>query len=464
MRCTPQQQHVYQNRIRQSTSGCQGYVPHTTATIFLVLVVVCRAAIVYDTITVYRKYKGGVDKMMLTSILFDVAYMLTWIILWFSFTLKQSWGFRVLLSSVTSEGELVFVNCASENGVLSCENPCSEHTEHNRSSSFRKSNERKAGHVTFENDAFDGGGATTTENGSLANTAAATPTVQEVIPRRRSGDRRKSPKGAKKNRGNSAELLEGASDADGVDNSAFRNSYGDHATPENTLTRHYRHSIRNKCGQYYRNSKELAAKQLHGENPRKQHQDNPRERPHSKTNGDVPHGGVSMHQNIPYTQSTTSMSKASPLANNNNRISERTSGASGASGKPRTSTESGISSMSGNSEPAPPVIPPKMPLVDGRSVRQPSPSRTSKSRQPSPPENNEHPRKFPVQNVKNNINTKIPPTRKSEDSIPYRKPQNTSRTLNLRDNSDIHRRDSALPSSNESSSNDSSDNVLCSQV
>ena len=386
---------------------CQGYAPHMAATGFLVAIVLCRAPLVYDCVSVYRNYSGFADRMLLSSLLCDVIYMLFWIILWFCFTLRQSWTFQII--SLTAIGEenlqLMFyqnehipqpqnIQTVPSNGAQNCGR-----------SSMRKSTSTNGSHVTFRNDAFDG---------------EEPPTEDVPIRRRRSGERQSS--GRKRRSGG------------GQENAAYCDSYVENETsaadttitttsdgvekepmtPDNTITRHYRHSIRNKCGQYYK--RQLA---------------NERE-----------------------------LEEADHSIRSSRRNDEKASSSNASPVKPEHKEEPVRQRSSTSSTEEVPAIPPRVPCIDGRPKRQQSPINQARKHQPSPVRDRPAP-PYTSRHVDQ------PPARPPRD---FKKPP-VNRTLQLggpggggSDKRDMGRRDSALPSSNETSSNDSEDNVLCSEV
>lgn len=73
---------------------CHGYTQHILATVFLLTMVGLRLPVVFDYVTVYRT-SGSV--VLLASLLADVTVMLGWICLWFLFTVRQRWNFKVIL-------------------------------------------------------------------------------------------------------------------------------------------------------------------------------------------------------------------------------------------------------------------------------------------------------------------------------------------------------------------------------
>lgn len=74
-------------------SNCQGYVPHSFAMASLVLLAVCKGPLIYNLVSAYRITK---DSLVLCSIVWDVCYMVFWIILWLGLIAKQQWMFRIL--------------------------------------------------------------------------------------------------------------------------------------------------------------------------------------------------------------------------------------------------------------------------------------------------------------------------------------------------------------------------------
>lgn len=72
--------------------GCGVYVPHTLALSFILVYVGCNAPIMYDYVTMYS---FTTNKILIAHLTACVVYMLLWIILWFLFTVKQNWGFKL---------------------------------------------------------------------------------------------------------------------------------------------------------------------------------------------------------------------------------------------------------------------------------------------------------------------------------------------------------------------------------
>ncbi|XP_013385491.1 uncharacterized protein LOC106155296 [Lingula anatina] len=71
---------------------CEGYIPHTAAMVMMVLSLACKGPVFYDYVTTYRMTG---DPLILTCIVMDAMYMMAWMILWFVFTLKQTWKFAI---------------------------------------------------------------------------------------------------------------------------------------------------------------------------------------------------------------------------------------------------------------------------------------------------------------------------------------------------------------------------------
>lgn len=99
---------------------CHGYTQHVLATVFLLTMVGLRLPVVFDYVTVY-KISGSV--VLLASLLADVIVMLGWICLWFLFTVRQRWNFKVILRGqsyrdVACNGRAgPSANLASSNGI-----------------------------------------------------------------------------------------------------------------------------------------------------------------------------------------------------------------------------------------------------------------------------------------------------------------------------------------------------------
>ena len=73
--------------------SCQGYRTHALAMLSLIFVALMKGPILYDLVSLYRATK---DSLILSCIIIDVCYMVSWIILWTILTLKQQWQFRIL--------------------------------------------------------------------------------------------------------------------------------------------------------------------------------------------------------------------------------------------------------------------------------------------------------------------------------------------------------------------------------
>ena len=68
------------------------YLPHGLALISILLFIACNAPIMYDYVTMYSQTKSHILILHLISC---VIYMLFWISLWFAFTIKQDWNFKI---------------------------------------------------------------------------------------------------------------------------------------------------------------------------------------------------------------------------------------------------------------------------------------------------------------------------------------------------------------------------------
>ena len=449
-------------------TGCQGYVPHTMATITLILFVACRATIVYDAVTVYRNMKL---RTIMASIVWDVCYMLLWIIMWFVFTIKQSWNFRVRVTflaetaseiytirndnvldpevfgngHVTTDPPVVIqeapdtvipngsANVGPESAV-SGDNPGTPPSS--PASALRKSGgERRVNYarVTFEENENEA------EDGDLSRES----------PRRRSKEGKGTPSKKRKRKQGHSEKGQHKGEpitADGAEQP--KNMFGDfplQETPENTLTRSYRHSIRDKCGQYYRHSREFQSPPAAQSSPVL-----------GQRQGE-PHTGSQPAKEPPVQRRLASKGVE-------NKIPERQS-------SPQRPPPLGAKLHKNPHSKPPPiggerVLPPSHPPAHAYSKSKPKlPSHPQPhsgdafSRTPNAAR--------PPGMVKNNLGPAAPVVNAKRLSGSERTPSREIRIMGTTagpGKPEMGRRDSALPSSNETSSNDSSDNVLCSQV
>ena len=426
------------NKPSPPPTGCEGYVPHTAATVALVLFVTSRAPLVYDGVTIYRKTGNTI---CLASIVWDVCYMLVWIITWFCFTIKQTWEFKIrTIIPPVQRGEVYMIrNDLSSEPVVTVTGPMTERDEsdhggshqmnvtnasiehhrehpvespplvppHSPAGVMKKGGDRKNHNtrVTFEAE-------TSLDNPKLAEQPLI---IERGQPRRRSKERSSNdtPSRKRKRKADSERITNNNEGfemdepyATPVRTQSARASKSDpdglEFTPENTLVRNYRHSIRDKCGQYYRRSDEFAAP--------------------------------------PAAQS-------SPVLPPRRR-----------SDKPHRE----------------PPAPPRGSKDDLVVHRQPSPVRSSGPRslspaRPPPMERPSSTNPYPKPPPRKPIIVEPKPNKHAFDDLhdPRRShsPRDLMRELKIVNNKpDIGRRDSALPSSNETSSNESGENVLCSQV
>lgn len=426
------------NKPTSSPTGCDGYVPHTVATVALVLFVSSRAPLVYDGVTVYRKTGNTI---CLASIVWDVVYMFVWIIMWFCFTIKQYWHFKIcetaapppraevyMIRNDLSQEPVVTVNgppSSTDDGQdetdhvasnVAVVEPCREHPveppplipPQSPTSALRRGDRKhNNARVTFE-----------PEDASLDSACISQePLIEERDhPRRRSKERnsqntpnRKRKRKEDKMMNNEAFEMDEPTTAPMRTQSARASKSGDNSdglsfTPDNTLVRNYRHSIRDKCGEYYRRSREFISSPPAAQSspvlpPRRRSDKIPREPPALPRNAQV------MEDNILGDR------HPSPIRIHN--------------GDPRSQS---------------PARPPPM-------------ERPPKNLPPKP-----QPRNHLVGDI--NRNTKNTMEYHNGNSAV----RDLSRELKIINKPDMGRRDSALPSSNETSSNDSAENVLCSQV
>ncbi len=459
-------------------TGCQGYVPHTLATVALVLFVACRAPLVYDCVTLYRGTKHPIS---LASIVWDVCYMFIWIIMWFCFTLKQKWNFKVKVDKRPHQRAEVYMIRAdnTQDSVVTVNGPLDTldgempyHTQNGNAisvatsdstpspiakpleqsmdsapssptSALRKSGERKHNNarVTFE------------------DPAQSNPVDNDIVlqepPRRRPRERgRTTPQGSPgKKRKRKPDLSppnkpeESGANHESQDKpaSVFGN-FKLEDTPENTLTRNYRHSIRDKCGQYYRHSREFKSPPAAQSSPVLAPRTN-------KNQGKKP-------EVRPPSQDIRPPRRPSPV---------RTPG--GGLDKPRhpspVRTPTGRHTHGETVRPSSGIDHIRNPVLAADTVKHAN--SVDQIRHP----------KFLQSNTREHSNVGFPrrPPKPAQgalnishsaDHLPMKHHTNRdlSRELRIVTNSkpEMGRRDSALPSSNETSSNDSTDNVLCSQV
>ncbi|KHN72442.1 Protein tincar [Toxocara canis] len=72
---------------------CDGYAPHITAIILLVLIVIVKAPTIYALMVLYQHEE---KPLLLSCIVIDITYLFTWIIFWLILTLKRGWNFKVV--------------------------------------------------------------------------------------------------------------------------------------------------------------------------------------------------------------------------------------------------------------------------------------------------------------------------------------------------------------------------------
>ncbi len=527
--------HKKSGRLSPSPVGCEGYIPHTFATVTLVIFVALRGAIVYDNVTLYRTFNL---KIALVSIVMDVSYMLIWISTWFCFTIKQEWSFKILAYTFHSEGSVTDIftiqnnhardttnlNGSIPNGKLrntavtsnnqnlvcsvdateisvnpsNAEFPGFDSNLGRPNSALRKSGERRNSNnrVTFEDSRDENDGADamirdgqhrrSRERDLNVNPDTNAPPARPI-------SRKKQRK------------LQLAALIHGTDNPDFkpdeppkveekpqepvkmrkkkvnRNIFGDFEiseTPENTLKRNYRNSIRDKCGQYYRHSADFSsppAAQSSPVLPPKHGED------HGLLTGSLDMGISQLPPEPdppPPRVSRPPPRNTSPARLKKERLPSppRTHGSFNNHGLPDNSKLSYQSQQSDSSRSI--QNPSSNSSYSGSNINSHS-SNNSLAYQPHHVHSNSNPQS-------NSSSHGYPPHRPlhlpqhaQQDSsyphpsgpVPLRKPlpglrsDTPSRELQIVNSNkpDMGRRDSALPSSNETSSNDSQD-VLCSQV
>ncbi|CAH1782723.1 unnamed protein product [Owenia fusiformis] len=259
---------AYVKPANEVQSSCLGYLPHIVATVMLLLMAAGKSPLVYDYVSVYRE---TYDSLMLACMIADVSFMLLWVLMWFGFTLKLNWVFKVSNGAFIepktnlvcgSHGEqlkpqsqqateevalatdaanrqssnhtIAVVAETNEDSLDSSDQPESSQLLHqNATQRLKQSKLNKAPNqrVTFEDD--------DTKLKRVAN-GVRPPTTGEGSDVRAAGSRRVT--------GGSCQEL-----------SATSPNFIGTSTPENTLTRQYRHSLRSKCGQYFYSDENLGA-------------------------------------------------------------------------------------------------------------------------------------------------------------------------------------------------------------
>lgn len=68
------------------------FLPHGLALISILFYIACNAPIMYDYVTMYSQTKNHI---LIIHLISCVIYMLFWISLWFAFTIKQNWNFKI---------------------------------------------------------------------------------------------------------------------------------------------------------------------------------------------------------------------------------------------------------------------------------------------------------------------------------------------------------------------------------
>lgn len=89
----------------EQSETCHGYVPHTAAMLLMVLSAACKGPIVYEYVRVYRRTG---DSLILTCIIVDAVYMAYWMILWFIFTIKHGWQFKIRTHQPKNQSSNIF--------------------------------------------------------------------------------------------------------------------------------------------------------------------------------------------------------------------------------------------------------------------------------------------------------------------------------------------------------------------
>ena len=85
--------HRVQVSNRDANDCCQGYAPHCMASVMLLVIVCCKAPVMYCYFSWYGVTR---DKLILSGIVCDVLYFFLWVVMWLGFTIKHKWTFYII--------------------------------------------------------------------------------------------------------------------------------------------------------------------------------------------------------------------------------------------------------------------------------------------------------------------------------------------------------------------------------
>ena len=71
---------------------CEGYAPHLSAILLLLLIVTAKAPTLYALLLLHQNEP---QPLFLSCVLVDVVYLFTWLAYWFVLTIKRDWSFRL---------------------------------------------------------------------------------------------------------------------------------------------------------------------------------------------------------------------------------------------------------------------------------------------------------------------------------------------------------------------------------
>ena len=74
------------------SGSCTAYMPHSIALVTIIVYVGCNGPIMYDSVSMYQQTGS---RLLMTHLTACVVYMLVWITMWFTFTVKQDWEFSI---------------------------------------------------------------------------------------------------------------------------------------------------------------------------------------------------------------------------------------------------------------------------------------------------------------------------------------------------------------------------------
>ena len=261
-------------------SVCQVYTPHIVASVCLLVVVACRAPVVYDYVNVYR-YTNS--RVLLTCVILDAVYLILWVCLWFGFTIKQNWHFRISPCAECFRRHNSDLHFGTRGGGVRLRQPrplsapeLSNDEYLATADGAKPQMSNSGGNIAVPStDGVDGAvGGNVEEDpdhpGVLKKTGDRRPGGSQRVTFHESAEQQKregslSPTRKGRRAGGRKKKSHEVPNRDDAPRRPLSDSYLEDrlsgpssdfdtkvGTPENTLTRNYRHSLRDTCGQYYR--------------------------------------------------------------------------------------------------------------------------------------------------------------------------------------------------------------------